>query len=505
VDDLYGMQPMRVKKLPHLYLLYNGEIYNHKQTEEKYDFDVMTKCDGEVILHLYDKFGAEKTAQMLDGVFAFCIIDTKRKEIHLGRDTFGVRPMFTLKGKGSKKGVLALCSEMKSLVPIEKHIASNGHKMVLDVFPPGHYASYSLSPDGLVTLIKEGPYTSVGKRPVFDTKVEPNSGDAQENIRVLFTEAVRKRLMADRRIGCLLSGGLDSSLVAALLTKLAKECGIDYPIQTFSIGMEGSTDVLAAQKVAAHIGSEHHEVVFSAQEGIQALKDVIYALETYDITTIRASVGMYLVAKYIKERTDTVVVYSGEGADELCQGYIYFHKAPSAEEADKESRRLLEDLYAYDVLRSDRSTAVHGLEIRVPFLDVDFTSYILSIPAELRQPREGIEKWLLRSAFDNTDLLPKEILWRPKEAFSDGVSSTEPGKSWFEILQKYVSSQVPDEALSKAKELYPFNTPKTKEAFFYRQIFEEFFSGHESLIPYFCMPRWVEATDPSARTLSHYK
>ncbi|XP_031566811.1 asparagine synthetase [glutamine-hydrolyzing]-like [Actinia tenebrosa] len=505
VDDLYGMQPMRVKKLPHLYLIYNGEIYNHKATEEKYGFDVMTKCDGEVILHLYDKFGAEKTAQMLDGVFAFCIIDTKKKQIHLGRDTFGVRPMFTLEGKANKKGVLALCSEIKSLVPVERHIASNGHKMVLDVFPPGHYASYDLSPNGSVTLIEKGPYTFIGKRPVFDTRVAPTSSDAQENIRQLFTEAVRKRLMADRRIGCLLSGGLDSSLVASLLTKLAKESGIDYPIQTFSIGMEGSTDILAARKVAAHIGSEHHEVTFSAQEGIDALRDVIYALESYDITTIRASVGMYLVAKYIKEKTDTVVVYSGEGSDELCQGYIYFHKAPSAEQADKESRRLLEDLYAFDVLRSDRSTAVHGLEIRVPFLDVDFTSYILSIPAELRQPQDGMEKWLLRSAFDSTNLLPKDILWRPKEAFSDGVSGTEPGKSWFEILQKHVSTQVPDEALSKAEELYPFNTPKTKEAFYYRQIFEESFSGHENLIPYLWMPRWTEATDPSARTLSHYK
>ncbi|XP_020913586.1 asparagine synthetase [glutamine-hydrolyzing] [Exaiptasia diaphana] len=505
VDDLYGMQPMRVKKLPHLYLLYNGEIYNHKMVEEQYDFDVMTKCDGEVILHLYDKFGAEKTAQMLDGVFAFCIIDTKKKQVHLGRDTFGVRPMFRLTMKGMLEAPLAMCSEMKSLVDIEKHIADNGHKTELAAFPPGHYASYSMSADGLLSLIKTGPYTHIGKRPVFETKVQPKSSDHFENIRVIFTEAVRKRLMADRRIGCLLSGGLDSSLVAALLTKLAKEAGIDYPIQTFSIGMEGSTDVMAARKVAAHINSEHHEVTFSAEEGIQALKDVIYALESYDITTIRASVGMYLVSKYISKETDTVVLYSGEGSDELCQGYIYFHKAPSADEADEETRRLLKDLYMFDVLRSDRSTAVHGLEVRVPFLDVDFTSYFLSLPAELRQPNKGIEKWLLRSAFDGTDLLPKDILWRPKEAFSDGVSSTDPGKSWFEILQKFVSSQVPDEALAEAEKLYPFNTPTTKEAFYYRQIFENSFKGHENLISYFWMPKWIEAKDPSARTLSHYK
>ena len=410
VDDLYGMQPMRVKKLPHLYLIYNGEIYNHKMVEKKYNFDVMTKCDGEVILHLYDKFGAEKAAQMLDGVFAFCIVDTKKKQVHLGRDTFGVRPMFILTKKGTKKAPLVLCSEIKSLVPIEQHISANGHKMELEVFPPGEYASYSLGPTGLLTLIEKGPYTYVGKRPVFDTRVKPDSSDHLENIRTLFTEAVKKRLMADRRIGCLLSGGLDSSLVAALLTKLAKEAGMDYPIQTFSIGMEGSTDVLAARKVAAHIGSEHHEVPLSAEEGIQAIKDIIYALESYDISNIRASVGMYLISKYISKETDTIVLYSGDGSDELCQGYIHFHKAPSADEGDKESRRLLKDLYTYDVLRSDRLTAVHGLEVRVPFLDVDFTSYFLSLPAELRQPQKGIEKWLLRSAFDEMDLLPKDIL-----------------------------------------------------------------------------------------------
>ena len=506
-DRSSGMQPMIVKQLPHLYLIYNGEIYNHKIVEEKYNFDMMTKCDCEVILHLYDKFGAEKTAQMLDGVFAFCIVDTKKKQVHLGRDTFGVRPLFTLTEKGMKhkNTPLALCSEVKSLVPIEKHVSDNGHKMDLEVFPPGEYASYSLGADGLMTLLERGPYTHIGKRPVFDTLVKPDPSDHMKSIRNIFSEAVRKRLMADRRIGCLLSGGLDSSLVAALLTKLSKEAGIDYPIQTFSIGMEGSPDVVAARKVSAHIGSEHHEVALNVDDGIQAIRKVIYALESYDIVTIRGSVAMYLMSKYINNETDTIVLYSGEGSDELCQGYIYFHKAPSAEEGDEESRRLLKDLYFYDVLRSDRSTAVHGLEVRVPFLDVDFTSYFLSLPPETRQPCEGVEKWLLRRAFDETDLLPKDILWRPKEAFSDGIGSNDPGKSWFEIVQQYVETQVPDEDFADAKRLYPFNTPVSKEAFYYRQIFEEFFSGHEELIPYMWMPRWIEATDPSARTLSHYK
>lgn len=505
VDDLHGMQPMRIKALPHLYLIYNGEIYNHKEVGKKYDFDFFTKCDGEVLLHLYDKFGSEKMAQMLDGVFAFCLIDTLKKQVHIGRDTFGIRPLFTLSLAGKDTGILALCSEAKALVPLIKHFEKNGDKILVKPFPPGHFASFSLSADGQTTLIEQKAYTEVGKMPVFDTNVKPDSPDVMENIRKVFSEAVRKRLMADRRIGCLLSGGLDSSLVASYLTKLAKENGIDYPIQTFSIGMEGSTDVAAARKVAAHIGSEHHEVIFTAEEGIQALRDVIYALETWDITTIRASVGMYLVSKYISKETDTVVIYSGEGSDELCQGYIYFHKAPSPEEADEESRRLLKDLYLYDVLRGDRSTASHGLEIRVPFLDVHFTSYFLSLDPEIRQPKNGIEKWLLRASFDDTDALPKEILWRAKEAFSDGVSSTKAGQSWFELLQNFVENEVPDEAMSRAEEIYPYNTPKTKEGFYYRKIFEELFPGQSHFIPYLWMPKWTNATDPSARTLEHYK
>ncbi|KAJ7369793.1 hypothetical protein OS493_036436 [Desmophyllum pertusum] len=505
VDDLFGMQPMRIKALPHLYLTYNGEIYNHKAVGKQYDFDFFTKCDGEVMLHLYDKFGVEKMAQMLDGVFAFCIIDTKKKEVHIGRDTFGIRPMFTLSEEGKEKGILALSSEAKALVPLIKHFEKNGNKIVVKPFPPGQCASYGLTPEGQTTFIEQNAYTKIGKPPVYETCVKPDSSDAMENIRKLFSEAVRKRLMADRRIGCLLSGGLDSSLVASYLTKLAKESGIDYPIQTFSIGMEGSTDVAAARIVAKHIGSEHHEVIFTAEEGIQALRDVIYSLETWDITTIRASVGMYLVSKYINKETDTVVIYSGEGADELCQGYIYFHKAPSPDEADAESRRLLDDLYLYDVLRADRSTAAHGLEMRVPFLDVHFTSYFLSLSPEIRQPKDGIEKWLLRASFDNTDALPKEILWRAKEAFSDGVSSTKPGQSWYELLQNHIKNQVPDEALAGSAELYPFNTPKTKEGFYYRQIFEELFPGQSHFIPYVWMPKWTNATDPSARTLKHYK
>nr|CAD7572275.1 unnamed protein product [Timema californicum] len=239
------------------------------------------------------------------------------------------------------------------------------------------------------------------------------------NIRTLLTASVKKRLMAERRIGCLLSGGLDSSLVAALTVQLAKEANLPYKIQTFAIGMEDSPDIVAARKVAAHIGSEHHEVFFTAEDVIQALDAVLYHLETADITTVRASVGMYLLSRYIKESTDSTVILSGEGADELAQGYIYFRDAPSPTDAHTESLRLLKDIYLYDGLRADRTTSAFSLELRVPFLDLQFSSYYLSLPEETRQPQGGVEKHLLRSAFSNTSLLPHDILWRHKEAFSD--------------------------------------------------------------------------------------
>ncbi|XP_039768875.1 asparagine synthetase [glutamine-hydrolyzing] isoform X2 [Ornithorhynchus anatinus] len=442
VDQLYGMQPIRVKKFPYLWLCYNGEIYNHRQLQEHFGFECQTLVDGEVILHLYARGGAERTAALLDGVFAFVLLDTANRKLLLGRDAFGVRPMFRLL---TDDGFLAVCSEAKGFEP------------------------------------------------------ETVKG----NIRLLFENAVRKRLMTERRIGCLLSGGLDSSLVAAVLLKQIKERKLPYPLQTFAIGMEDSPDLLAARKVASHIGSEHHEVIFDAKEGIQALDEVIFSLETYDITTVRASVGMYLVSQYIRKNTDSVVIFSGEGSDELTQGYIYFHKAPSAEAAAEESERLLKELYLFDVLRADRTTAAHGLELRVPFLDHRFAAYYLSLPPELRSPKNGIEKHLLREAFEDSNLLPKEILWRPKEAFSDGLTSVK--KSWFSILQDHIEDQVSDSLLEGAAKKFPFNTPKTKEGYYYRQIFEKHYPGRADWLTHYWMPKWTDATDPSARTLTHYK
>ncbi|KAL6261199.1 hypothetical protein P5V15_008724 [Pogonomyrmex californicus] len=501
VDGLYGMQPMRICKYPHLFLLCNGEIYNYKKLQKEHDFEYITKCDVEALMHVYAYAGANSVAQSLDGVFAFCLMDVSDRKILIGRDPYGVRPLFRLR---SDDGQLAISSESKGLMAISKHI--NG-KWVLEPFPPGHYEIYDILHDGRTKLVESCHYHKPGDKPSFHTYVPwdaltPN--DVYTNIRKLLSAAVEKRLMADRRIGCLLSGGLDSSLVAALLMKHAKEHNLRYKIQSFAIGMGDSPDIVAARQVADYIGTEHHEIIFTQQDVIDVLDKVIYSLESYDITTIRASVGMYLISRYIKQNTETTVIFSGEGADEVAQGYIYFRDAPNAVDAHKESLRLLQDIYLYDGLRADRTTSAFSLELRVPFLDLQFTNYYLSLNANSRQPQNGIEKHLLRSAFDGTNLLPKNILWRHKEAFSDGVASIK--KSLFQIIQEIVEDRVSNEDLENAYIKYPHCTPRTKEAYYYRNVFESHYEGQaESFTPYFWMPRWVKGiSDPSARFIKHY-
>ncbi|KAF4019949.1 hypothetical protein G4228_011757 [Cervus hanglu yarkandensis] len=443
VDQLFGMQPIRVKKYPYLWLCYNGEIYNHKKLQHHFEFEYQTKVDGEIILHLYDKGGIEQTVCMLDGVFAFILLDTANKKVFLGRDTYGVRPLFKAM---TEDGFLAVCSEAKGLVNL-KHSMTPFLKV--EPFFPGHYEVLDLKPNGKVASVEMVKYHHCRDEPLhalYDSVEKLFPGfeieTVKSNLRILFDNAVKKRLMTDRRIGCLLSGGLDSSLVAATLLKQLKEAQVQYPLQTFAIGMEDSPDLLAARKVANHIGSEHHEVLFNSEEGIQVLDEVIFSLETYDITTVRASVGMYLISKYIRKNTDSVVIFSGEGSDELTQGYIYFHK-------------------------------------------------------------NGIEKHLLRETFEDSNLIPKEILWRPKEAFSDGITSVK--NSWFQILQDYIEHQVDDTVMASAAQKFPINTPKTKEGYYYRQIFEHHYPGRADWLPHYWMPRWTSATDPSARTLTHYK
>jgi asparagine synthase (glutamine-hydrolysing) len=488
-----GDQPFQDKK-KRAVLICNGEIYNSVQLVRKYKFKTQSHSDCEVILHMYLKFGLERTLAELDGVFAFIIYDYVRKELIAARDPYGVRPLFIYQHEGT----VALCSEVKGLFDLEDVVMFPGGtfwRTGRPCFEP--YMNRSM--ESKVQKYANGAsFTSFAHR-YIDLPIE----DVQRKVRQKLTLAVKKRLQADRRIGCLLSGGLDSSLVAALVHKLS-----DLPIITYSIGLEGATDLIAARKVAAFLGTEHHEVTFTEEEGLAALKDVIYALETWDVTTIRASTPMYLLAKYIKRVTPKVkVIFSGEGADEVCQGYLYFHDAPTPAEGHKESVRILRDLPYFDVLRADRSLAAHGLEARVPFLDKHFIDFYLSIPQKWRTPTPKFpEKHMLRASFTDEKLLPPEILWRKKEAFSDGCSSKD--RSWHHIIQEQADKAVTRGDLKQAEELYPHCPPKTKEACYFRQIFDRYFpeSGRAELIPYLWMPKWQPEglLDPSARELKVY-
>jgi len=500
LDCLYGMQPMRLHQYPHLALLCNGEIYNCQRLKEQYGFNYETDCDVECILHLYASGGVEHCARSLDGVFVFCIVDLAKQRVFVGRDPYGVRPVFRLY---TKTGILGICSEAKGLIELSQVL--DGEAWKLEPFPPGCVEEYEVEETGRTRAVVKKQFYNIGDRPFFKPLIPYDSlstEDVHANIRTLLTAAVKKRLMAERRIGCLLSGGLDSSLVAALLVKLAKEDNLPYKIQSFAIGMGDSPDIEAAREVAKYIGTEHREVIFTPEDVMRVLDKVIYHLETPDITTVRASVGMYLLSDFIKQHTDTTILFSGEGADEVAQGYIYFRDAPSADVAHNDSLRLLRDIYLFDGLRADRTTAAHGLELRVPFLDLQFTNYYLGLPAAMRQPQGGVEKHLLRSAFDSTDLLPKSILWRHKEAFSDGVASAK--KSLFQVIQELVDSKWSNDMLDKECSKYSHCTPTTKEALYYRKVFEKNFPNQGHFIPYFWMPQWSDAKDPSARFISHY-
>lgn len=330
---------------------------------------------------------------------------------------------------------------------------------------------------------------------------EKTEEDICNKIQLLLTDAVQKRLMAEREIGCLLSGGLDSSLISALVNKY-----YDGPkLNTFSIGLPGSIDLKYAQTVADHLGTKHHQIEVSEDDFLNAIDKVIYAIESYDTTTVRASVGNYLVSKYISENSDCKVIFNGDGADEACCGYVYLKNAPNSLALQSESERLLKEIHYFDVLRSDRSISSNGLEARTPFLDKAFVKYYLSIPAELKQ-FDGInrlEKYLLRKSFDNQGLLPNDVLWRRKCAFSDGVSAKK--KSWHHIIQGFVDAKISNYEFYKESSNMNHCVPLLKESYYYRKVFESYFGGHEKLIPHFWMPKWTDAIDPSARELDNYQ
>ena len=473
-----GNQPL--VKDDRYYLICNGEIYNHKTLQQENEFIMKSDSDCEIIIPMYEKYGIEKTIKSLDGVFAFILHDKLENKTMIGRDPYGVRPLFIGKTKNNE---LLICSEIKPIKPMCVHIE------------PFEIGSYSIL-DNDSMVIKYQRYHN------YDFTFNNDSEEEiKEKIRSLFVQAVNKRLMSDRPIGCLLSGGLDSSLVSALVAKNYAP----YTLNTFSIGMKGSTDLHYANMAAKHIKSNHHNIELTNEDFLEAIAETIYMIESYDITTVRASVGNYLVGKYIKENTECKVIYNGDGSEEIMGSYLWLSNIDNEEDFYKENHKLLTEISYFDVLRSDRSISDNGLEPRVPFLDKKFVDYVMSIPPKYKMFGNGkIEKKILREAFENTNILPYEVLFRKKEAFSDGVSSQE--KSWFEIIQEHLEKEISDDEFKIKQKKYTHNPPHTKEALYYREIFETYYKDNSNIIPHFWMPnpKWCNVSDPSARILDNY-
>ncbi|WP_074723037.1 asparagine synthase B [Flavobacterium frigoris] len=470
IIDLHsGKQPIQGSNTA--YVVHNGEVYNHQELREGIlkEHTFRTKSDSEVIVHLYEEFGYD-FCDKIDGDFAFVVVD--EDDFVAARDPLGVKPLYY---GLDERGRIYFASEMKSLADQCKTFST---------FPPGHYYTQKT---GFVKYYK----------PVYEDYQKADQNLDLELIRTTLTEATRKRLMSDVPIGVLLSGGLDSSLTSAIASRLLTEQG--KKLHSFSIGLDANApDALAARKVADFLGTEHHEIYFTVQEGIKILDKLIWHLETYDLTSIRASTPMYFLSKAISD-LGVKVVLSGEGADEIFGGYLYFRSAPSAVEFQKETIERVQKLFTADLLRADKSTMAHGLEARVPFLDKAFLEIAMRVKPEEKQPKtyDGKEKYILRKAFDTPEdpYLPAEVLWRQKEQFSDGV-----GYNWIDQLIEYCASQVTDEQLSGAVVEFPYNPPITKEAYFYRSIFNRHYpqvSAAQTVRKW--IPKWQENQDPSGR------
>ncbi len=465
-----GMQPFDTEEVC---LVCNGEIYNNESLRAYYDdYPFVSGSDCESLIPLYLHKGM-LMAKELDAEFVFVLYDKARHQVVAARDPIGIRPMFY--GRLKENGKMAFASEAKGLQDICDDITP---------FPPGN-------------IYIDGKFTDYAKiTKVTDTIDTPEQ--ALKMIKKRLTDGITKRLISDVPVGYLLSGGLDSSLVCAIAQRLTKE-----PIDTFAIGMaKDAIDLKYAKQVADFIGSRHHEVTMTMDDVLKAVRDVIYHLETYDITTIRASMGMYLVCKYIKQETDIKVLLSGEISDELF-GYKYTDFAPNGHQFQEESIKRIKELYLYDVLRADRCIAAWSLEARVPFGDLAFVKDVLSIKPELKMNTTGKGKYLLRQAFADDNLLPDEILWREKAAFSDAV-----GHSMVDELKKHANSLYTMDDVKNAQSKYLHCPPQTPEALYYREIFEEFYPSRHDWIPGYWMPNasWPNCAvdDPSARVLSNY-
>ncbi len=456
VDVEHGAQPLYDTKTKRV-LAVNGEIYNHKELEKKLTntHDFQTQSDCEVLLYLFDEFGTDFLNE-IDGIFAFSLYDPNSKDYFIARDHMGIIPLYI---GWDKNGVTYVASEMKS---IETYCEK------LQEFPPGHY-------------YKNGEFTQ-WYQPNWANEI-PTEPVSLPKLRKALEDSVHKQLMCDVPYGVLISGGLDSSVIAAIAAQYSKkriESGDAeeawWPrLHSFAIGLDGSPDLKAAKIVADDIGTVHHECKYTIQEGLDALPDVIYHLETYDVTTIRAATPMYLMARKIKSMGIKMVL-SGEGADEVFGGYLYFHMAPNKEELHHETVRKLQKLSKYDCLRANKSMAAWGIEARVPFLGKEFLEYAMNIdPADKMCTDGKAEKYVLRKAFEG--IIPDEVLWRQKEQFSDGV-----GYNWIDSLKANADEKVSDDNLANAKRKFPIQPPTTKEGYYYREIFDEMYPSNEAAL-----------------------
>jgi len=449
VDPASGKQPL-FSADKRLVLAANGEIYNHRELRQLFpEYQFQTQSDCEVILALYKEKGSDFIDD-LNGIFGFAIYDVQNDSYFIARDHMGIIPLYM---GWDKHGTFYVASELKAL---------EGICTKIELFPPGHYLS---STDGQLVRWYKRDWED------YDA-VEDNTTSIAE-LRQALEDAVHRQLMSDVPYGVLLSGGLDSSVTSAIAKKYSerrieaddKEKAWWPQLHSFSVGLEGSPDLAAAKKVADHIGTVHHEIEFTIQEGLDAIKDVIYQLETYDITTVRASTPMYLMARVIKSMGIKMVL-SGEGADELFGGYLYFHKAPNAKEFHEETVRKLSKLHMYDCLRANKSLAAWGIEGRVPFLDKEFMDVAMRLnPKDKMITEDRMEKWVVRKAFE--DMLPESVAWRQKEQFSDGV-----GYSWIDSLKSIVEKEITDEQMANAHFRFPIQKPQNKEEYYYRTIFE---------------------------------
>lgn len=496
--DNISNQPIKIGNIS---LICNGEIYNYKELYKLMDITPVTNSDCEVIIHLYLRYGIKQTLKMLDGVFAFALCDSQCFDsgsyMHIARDPYGVRPLYCLNNESKYRETIGFASELKMLSGICNEFPK---QFSVSQFKPSTYISYHKSNKALSLWekIENGIY----HEPMFPlNNINNDINWINNGIQQFLIQSVEKRyLTTERPIACLLSGGLDSSLITALIHEIHKKHTTEL-LETYSIGLCGSEDLRNARIVSEYLGTKHTEIIVSEKEMFEIIPELIYAIESYDTTTVRASIGNYLLGKYISKNSNAKVIFNGDGSDELCGGYLYMSYCKDPIEFDKETRRLLEDIHNFDVLRSDKCISSNGLEPRTPFLDRNFVNFYLSIPPSIRchSYNSQVEKYLLRNAFsinnfknkDGKQILPDEILWRKKEAFSDGVSGNT--QTLYEILQGFITPNY-DKSMS----------PISAEKKYYKSLFSFYYPNSLNIIPYYWMPKYTNAEDPSARTLAAY-